>query len=611
MKRLLTFVLLALVFGCASTSFAQLTHQQKVADFKALVALYNKNYGPYEWKLKAFNYDLLNIEPWLDQVNSSTDDLSFYDICVRYVASLHDSHDEVILPSYYEAYLPITADIYDGKVLIDFIDRTVLDPQTYPFSVGDELLAVDGKSVGQWVSALAPYSVNGEANPESRDRLAVGAILDRYQGWYTYANKVNPGDTATIVVKSGGKVASYALPWFTIGIPLDQEGPVPNPNANALAHSAFSQSAVKRPMRQMARAARNAWGQWTGASAPRPAASSTPGNKLRDRMRNFSALHTAHVVAGGIYPFGSPFPLFNPPPGFQLRLGANPTDEFLSGTFPVGNRTIGFIRIPSFEPLSEGNALAQFQNEITYFEQNTNGLVVDLMSNGGGDACYANFLAQYLSPKPFNALRLEIRATEEWILEVENFLLEEEFAGAPQGTLNLIAKYLAVLQQTAAENRGLTPPIPLLGNLFCTGGGGIAYPPATDGEGNNVAYTKPIVVLTDNFTLSAAEFFSATLQDAKAITVYGVRTDGGGGNVVEFDYNSMPYAEGSARVTQSLGVRNHVISAPGLPPGPFIENLGIQADVWADYQTRANLFTGGQPFVNGFSALIYKLTNGH
>ena len=68
-----------------------------------------------------------------------------------------------------------------------------------------------------------------------------------------------------------------------------------------------------------------------------------------------------------------------------------------------------------------------------------------------------------------------------------------------------------------------------------------------------------------------------------------------------------PFSVGSARVTQSIEVRSRSISAPGLPTAPFIENIGVQPDVSADYQTVANLFTGGQPFVQGFSALIANL----
>jgi Peptidase family S41/PDZ domain len=498
----------------------------------------------------------------------------FYDICVRYVASLRDSHDEFVLPSYYEAFLPITADIYDGKVLIDSIDRSALDPQTYPFVEGDELVSVNGKSVAHWITELAPYAVNGEANPVSRNRLAVGTMLDRYQGWYTFAKKIQPGDTATIVVKSNGKTASYSLTWETFGLPLNHEGPVPNRGAAMMARSAFSQSIVKHPMRELAKANKNPWGVWMGARPARQTPALSNALKKMRRHQVSSNLQPAHVVAGGISPFGSFFPAFNPPPGFTLRLGADPADEFVSGTFISGNRTIGFIRIPSFEPNSEGNALAQFQSETTFFQHNTSGLVIDLMANGGGSICYANYPAQYVSPKPFNSLGFKLRATEEWVLDTESLLLDQEFGGAPESDIDLVAGYLNEIQQALAEKRGLTKPIPIGAPVFCNGVGGVKYPPATDESGSNIAYTKPILLLTDNFTLSAAELFSATLQDDKRATVYGVGTDGGGGNVIEFDFNAGPYAEGTARMTQSLAVRNDNVSAQGFPSLRILKTSG-------------------------------------
>src|ERR1700748_616048 len=141
MQKALFFVL-ALCF--APTSFAQLTQAQKVHNFKQLVATYDRNYSNYLWKIKAFGFDALDLQPWLDKIYASSDDLSFYDIEVRYVASLHDAHDEATLFSTYEAFLPLTADIYDGDVLIDFIDTTSLDPAAFPVQIGDQLLSVDG-----------------------------------------------------------------------------------------------------------------------------------------------------------------------------------------------------------------------------------------------------------------------------------------------------------------------------------------------------------------------------------------------------------------------------------------------------------------------------------
>jgi hypothetical protein len=604
-KKLL-FVVLFL--SLAPSCFAQLTREQKVADFKALAGLYDKNYAPYDWKKQVFGFDLLNIQSWVEQVVASPNDLAFYDICIRYVASLHDSHDEFILPSEYEAFLPFTADLYDNKVLVD---GTFFAPGTYNFSVGDELVSVDGISVKTWINILQPYSVNGSANPVSRNRLAIATILDRFQGWYTYASNVEPGDSANLVIRNQttGKTASFSIPWETFLLPLLQEGPVPNPKSLPFfAGSNKSGSLRLHSMKENAKIAANPWHVNPGALSSRAARTSsqlaTPVAATR-RLRQFSAKYAKHVLAGGLEPFGSIFPAFNPPAGFQLRLGFGPTDEFLSGTFPVGNQLIGFIRIPSFEPNSESNAVQQFQNEITFFQQNTGGLVVDIMNNGGGDGCYMNLLAQYLIPTTFQPIRGNIRATENWVEDYEISLLDAEEIGAGQDTIDTLSSDLEQILAALAQNRGNTPPVNLLSPAACFLSGGSQYPPATDANGNNIAYTKPIVLLTNNFTLSAAEFFGATLQDAKRVTAFGTETDGGGGNVVEF--NATSYSEGFSRVTLSLGVRNHIVTSPNFPPAPYIENIGVVPDVQADFQTRANLFTGGQPFINGFSNLIYKL----
>jgi hypothetical protein len=402
-----------------------------------------------------------------------------------------------------------------------------------------------------------------------------------------------------VVIKSqNSKAATYIMAWETIGVPLNQEGPVPNPSAmSAPGSRSLAGGYVQRSLRERIKAANNLWGGWTGAPMPRKVQSGPSSHQ-------FSHLHPGHAVAGSIDPFGSLFPVFNPPPGFQLRLGAGASDEFLSGTFPVGKSTIGFIRIPSFEPGSETNALQQFQGEMAYFQQNTSGLVIDEMSNGGGDGCYANTLLQYLFPVSFQSIGIEVKPTEEWVLNFENELIDAELGGAPQATINRLTSYLNQVQQALAQGRGLTGPLP-----FCTDT--LSYPPATDGNGNNLAFSKPILVLTDNFTASAAEFFGATLQDGNRATFYGVRTSGGGGNVVEFDFNVTPYSEGSSRVTQSMGLRNHNITTPGFPSAPFIENIGVYPDILADYQTRDNLLNGGQTFVNGFSAAISRLVSGH
>jgi peptidase S41-like protein/PDZ domain-containing protein len=606
-RKLLT---LSIIFCFVPTCFAQLTHQQKLDDFRSLVGLYNKQYAPYEWKVEAFDFDLLKLDDWLAQVNSAHDDLTFYDVCVRYAASLQDSHDEFILPSSYEAYLPLLADRYDGKVLIDFIDRTALPQQTYPFTIGDELISVDGKDVEDWVVALGAYAVNGQGNPVSRDRLAIATILNRYQGFYPFANRIRPGDIGTIVVRDqNGNTGTYKIPWVTIRTPFDGEGPVPNPGGKPfVGRTTSSENSPRRSMRQKEQTEKNSWGIWTGERPSSEIPTAPKGLERIQSLTDASVLEPDHVVAGDLFPFSALFPAFAPPPGFKLRLGSKSTDEFVSGTFPVAGRTIGFIRIPSFAPVNRTNAINQFRAETIFFQQNTSGLVVDLMSNGGGNICYANNLVQFLSPEPFEALSARLRATRQWLVAFESILLFQQFNGIPQSDIDLTAGMIEEIQRALSENRGLTDPIQAFAPAsLCNRSGGLLYPPAKDSQGNNIAYNKPILLLTDNFTISSAEMFAAKLQDLNRVSVYGVRTDGGGGNVVPFNYLSGPYGEGSVRVTQSIMVRNHNVSTAGLPSAPYIENIGIQPDFIADFKTRSNLLTAGQPFVSGFSQAISEL----
>src|SRR5260370_4089258 len=129
-----------------------------------LAGLYAKNYPPSEWKRDVIHFDLYDIKPWLDQINLSKTDLEFYDICVNYVVSLQDSHDEFTLPSDFLAYLHLDIDIYDGKTLIDGIDRFYLPSRNYPFQTGDEIVSVDGKATQDLIKAYTPFAANGSGN---------------------------------------------------------------------------------------------------------------------------------------------------------------------------------------------------------------------------------------------------------------------------------------------------------------------------------------------------------------------------------------------------------------------------------------------------------------
>jgi hypothetical protein len=113
------------------------------------------------------------------------------------------------------------------------------------------------------------------------------------------------------------------------------------------------------------------------------------------------------------------------------------------------------------------------------------------------------------------------------------------------------------------------------------------------------------MVMVDEFSASGADMFPAIIQDNHRGPIFGTRTMGAGGSVVGF--NATAYTESFFRITVSLMNRGTVIQTHEFPPAPYIENIGVRADIPQDYMTRANLISGGAPYVAAFTAAIVNL----
>lgn len=549
----------------ASCGFAQLTPAQRIADFQNLAGIYAKGYAPYEWKRDVFHFDLLNLQPWLAQVVNAQDDLDFYDVCVRYVASLKSGgHDRFLVPSTFAARLGFTVDLYDGKTLIDSINRSLLPQSSFPFQIGDELVSVDGKSTDQLIDELAPYGI--VSWPGAQRRSAAGTITTRTQ--QRIPRLIDLGDTAAVVIRrQSGDLETYTIPWIKTGQPLTQVGPVPDPGAVA--------------------------GKFRPADLPPGPDSDEPEYMaVLRRLQTVQAYGTDTVLGSG-----SLAPIFALPAGWTQRLGRTAGDEFFSGSFPAGGYTIGFIRIPSFGPGSMSRALRQFAAEIAYFEANTDGLIVDDMRNPGGYVNYLNALAQYLIPYPFRTLGFEIRATSEWVMTLSSSVQQAKATGADQSTIDLLQQILDGVVQANNENRGRTAALPVDGPT-------LERAPATDTQGNMLAYTKPLIVLADEFSGSGGDAFPATIQDNARGPIFGMRTMGLGGTVS--NVNATAYSEAITRITQSLMNRKYPIVTDDLPTMPYVENIGVRPDIVVDYMTRDNLLNGGNAFVAAFTDAIVR-----
>lgn len=177
------------------------------------------------------------------------------------------------------------------------------------------------------------------------------------------------------------------------------------------------------------------------------------------------------------------------PDGSQLtvthKVGAPQWDSSLSIRpelkFKVIGKNTGLLTIPHFQ----NNETTAFFDSVFPRISKTDALIIDLRGNGGGNSGYADYIALHLIDRPI--------ATGPWTTRVYNPAFaswgrKEETYSAPRDTMMPLP--------------GITP------------------------------YLKPVVLLTDRATFSAAEDFTALLKSAGRVTQIGTATGGSTGNGV-------------------------------------------------------------------------------
>ncbi len=525
--------------------------------------MYAKRYAPYDWKKQAVKFDLFDIKPWIDRALKAKDDLEFFEIEAEYVASLQDTHSSFLMNTNFRATLGMTVDIYDGKVLIDSITRQVLPEAAYPFQIGDEIVSVDGVSAEDWIKRISTWRKYG--NPVSTRRVAAQQITIRSQS--TFPRAIEIGESAAVKIRrASGTVEDYTIRWTKTGTPFTTVGPVPFPKPNP---STLTADRLSTEPDYLA---------------------------FLDEFHNYS-LPLNDPIRGYVNGISSPLPVFRAglPSNFVQRLGRSPNDFQYSGTYVSNGLTLGYLRVPSFSPLSMSAAVTELRNEIDYLQKNTDGLIVDVTRNGGG-GCYMLDLAAALTPYPFYFFGEQLRPTQGLLASFQAQLENARSARAEQWIIDTYQSFVDQLKAALSANRGMTPPIPACRQFAQT-----SAPIINDNAPSPVVYTKPMIVLIDEFSISAADIFPSMIQDNKRALLVGARTSGGGGSVSQWPTGM--YSESFSNNTNSLVVRKRAITTAEYPPAPYVENIGARPDIPLDMMTRDNLVNSWRTYVDQFTQI--------
>ena len=232
-------------------------------------------------------------------------------------------------------------DIYDGKLLVDSINRSRLPASEFGFVNGYELVSIDGQDSQKQLDGLLRYEI--AANPRSTRRLAAQLLTFRPQVLMPHAADV-PELSVVLFRRPDGNLESYRIPWAKSGLLLTNVGTYTTPGLNGTA---------------------NVSGLSRVSPADQPSDSPAP-DDTPAYLQVLNRLQNCRLPDKAVNGFGGQVPVFaaSLPSSFVLRQGKSFLDPFYSGVFSANGHTIGFIRIPNYAPLNTTTALTTFQTEI-------------------------------------------------------------------------------------------------------------------------------------------------------------------------------------------------------------------------------------------------------
>jgi hypothetical protein len=546
---LLTFLLPLVCFAGDN----QLLRTKMVSDLDVIKNTFEVKYAPVDWKKKYAQWDLEEKISETKTLISADDKITvkgYQQLLKNFFNSTKDYHVSIMFHSTAMAFLPFRVQSTQGRYFVVWVDR---HDSSNPLSIGDEILTFNGKPVAEAVDVIKAQELG---NPNSKTDQA---IADMYLTTRVGAFGMDaPQGSVDITVKhvDAKNDSSYKLSWYYLPEEVNNQNvyraaAVKKPQPSLLAVDAKSKSLIDetyfhRPM-----------------TAP-----------------FYEKWHAALQKKSGSANEGEADPVgarksFIPPLG-QVIWKSSDADSFYAYLFKTPDqKTVGYIRIPSYS--GNEKQANEFLNLIKLFELRTDALVIDEVDNPGGEILYMYALASMLIDKPLEMPTHRETITQEDVVFALHALKEfDKTASArssersegeqndktisgypitPELIANLTENFQFIIDEWNAGH-AFTSPHYLYGIK--------QIQPHVQSH-----YSKPILVLVNEMSISCGDFFPAMMQDNKRAKIFGARTAGAGGFVLT-QMHPNRFGIESYSFTASLVERKD---------GNPIENLGVTPDI--------------------------------
>jgi hypothetical protein len=558
-KKLLTGMALIglLLSATTQTSVAAMSAEQRMNDFAQLVNILERHYGPLRWKKETVNLDFKRLVAETEaKVRSARSDGDFYRVLARFTSALKDAHVSAMIPSTLRASLGFNVDLVDGKVLIETVDRLRLPEVLFPFKKGDQLISLGNVPVEQLIMELGQIGHTG--NEASNARIAAARITSRRE---SSGFLVPRGVTTVSVLPKGAAIpVTVTATWIVTGAPL-----VELDDLSGLMKKAAVINSIP---------------------------TATDGESLRKELSKLSMFKmalpanlTSEMVSAGLSDIGAPKSMFKLPEGAVEIPGISVT----AAIYEAAGKKIGILRVPSY---SDDDLLEVLARAIPKLEAETDVLVLDQTNNPGGSVSLVSDIVSLFADRSYRDMDFEIRPSLAWLKSFQdiNSQIAEMLKANPNdlaaNALKARFEYLeGEVRGAITERRFLTDKV----SLNLTGSFGMIQP------AKGVNYSKPILMLINEFDFSGGDAFPALMKDNGRVTLFGAQTTGAGGNVRE--YGPLANSFFKLSLTESLMVR---------PNGEYMENRGINPDI-AYNITEDDFMNGYRNYVRAFTKEALKL----
>lgn len=500
------------------------------ADLQYLKRVLEIKYAPLHLKKSTLGWDLNTaFEKAVNEIQAA-DQITmkdFHQIVRRFLNSMCDFHVLAQFSSTESAFLPFSVKRVEGRYFIDTIDDEALSDGDFDIRIGDELIKFDGRPIDEVIEELRVAQGFDKDSPTAQ-RLVALTLTDRSGR----RGDVVPRGGVRMTLKSvkTDALIEYQLMW-------DYEDEKINNSKS------FNLIKELKPRKKKGNP-----NSYFNMLTPLQALYAYP---LRDR-------------SGGLGSDDS----FVPVLGNKIWEGNSQFDSYI---YEKDGKKIGYIRIPHFS--GKSHDVQDFGSIVKYLEDNTEGLVLDLVHNPGGAVIYSFALASTLTDRPLITPRQSLCLTQKDALKAyEDFTALGEVKSNQQAcdlfpddpymtyeyALFLKEFYRFVVREWNA-GRAFTRP------TFIGGVDHINPHP-------KYRYTKPILILIDEMDFSCADFFPAIMQDNKRATLFGARTAGAGGCVARTEFVN---DSGIVQFSYTFSLAERV-------DAQLIENSGVKPDI--EYQ---------------------------